>query len=543
MLDTGNFAAPHMFGYPYFEKPAPGHWLTALNLYLFGRNAFAIRLASAAMTGLSALFVALTILAATGRDRRMAALGSMMYLFCGMVFGLGVFCVLDAPMTAFSTGAMFCIFAALQKERPRLSRFLLLALCGVCCGAGFMVKGFPALVVPALGAAGFLLWEKRWKELFLYPWPVLLFAVLTVLPWGIAVHKADGDFWRYFIEVEHIQRFTENTSGQHPEPWYFLLPFFFGGIFPSAFLLAAGAGGGRKVIKEMLKTPLCRFALCAAVLPLILFSCSKGKLPTYILPCFPALAILMAQFTALCLRSSEKAEKAVHILLNVLGGIFAAAGLLAVPAGYLLQFARDTGLDLDPELFERLEIFSPLVLAAGASCIAGGTLLLLTKEKIIRFRLWFFAVLLALPAMVIPFFIDPRLKADKMPADTLYKIRKEFGVSPENVQVATIPSLMHAAAWCFQTPDVISLNAIGEMEYADKRAVKEGRPRLQYSTADFIRLVQKPRRKNIVYLHWSRRDSIRVPGVRPAQQYTAGEIKAYYYPAKFPAGKGADTGK
>ena len=53
MLESGNFAAPQMFAQPYFEKPALGYWLTAVNFYLFGYNNFAIRLSSALSTGLT----------------------------------------------------------------------------------------------------------------------------------------------------------------------------------------------------------------------------------------------------------------------------------------------------------------------------------------------------------------------------------------------------------------------------------------------------------------------------------------------------------
>src|SRR5208283_4579493 len=45
--------------------------------------------------------------------------------------------------------------------------------------------------------------------------------------------------------------------------------------------------------KEKLKDPLIRFALCWLVFPFLFFSICRGKLPTYILPCFPPLALLI----------------------------------------------------------------------------------------------------------------------------------------------------------------------------------------------------------------------------------------------------------
>ena len=133
MLESGNWAAPQMFGLPYFEKPALGHWMTAVNLKLFGCNAFAIRLAAALSVGLTALIVGLTVLSAL-HDKRLAMLSVMMFLCCGMVYGLGVFAVLDSPMALFSAGAMACAFGYLQKNTPRMRKIIMLILCGVLCG-------------------------------------------------------------------------------------------------------------------------------------------------------------------------------------------------------------------------------------------------------------------------------------------------------------------------------------------------------------------------------------------------------------------------
>ena len=81
MLESGNFAAPQMFGEPYFEKPVLGYWMTAVNFFLFGYNNFTIRLAAALSTGLTALLTGLLIFISS-RDKRFSLLGRTITFVC-----------------------------------------------------------------------------------------------------------------------------------------------------------------------------------------------------------------------------------------------------------------------------------------------------------------------------------------------------------------------------------------------------------------------------------------------------------------------------
>ena len=524
MLASNDFITPRLFGEPYFEKPVFGYWMTAAAFSVFGFNRFAVRLPAALGTGITALFVMLWVFSAL-YDRRQALLAGLMYLGCGMVYVLGVFAVLDSPMTMYGTAAMVCAFGYLQRERPRTVRMILLALCGVFCGLGFMTKGLPALAGPVLGTLGYVLIEKRWKEIFLMPWLPLLFAVIVVLPWGIAVHRADGDFWRYFIEVEHLRRFSSGVEGQHLQPWWYLLPFFFGGLFPSALLLSAGWGNCRAAARRMASVPLYRFALCATVLPLILFSCSRGKLPTYILPCFPPASVLMAGFVACALREHQKSERNVRLLFDVCGCCAAAAGILAVFFCVVVQ----SGLVPAPAGFAEI---CGLTAAAGACGAAGGVLLLLSRKKAACVRLWFFAMFFMVPCAVVPFFISGELNESKMPSGVFGRIRRAFDIAPERLVVVTTPALMHAAAWEFSTCGIRLLDAVGEMEYAHLRAKKENRVSPLMTREDFACFLRRKEREDVLYIHWSDRPFADVPDVRPASVLPTPEITVKYYPAE-----------
>lgn len=528
MIQTGNYVVPHMLGEPYFEKPVLGYWLNAGSFKLFGDNLFAVRFPAAFLTGLTALLVGLMVWQRL-RDNRMALLSSAVFLCSGMVYGVGTFAVLDSQMVFFSTGALACAFAYLTEEGSKLRRFLLLALCGVFAGLGFMTKGVPALVTPGLAVAAFLITEKRFKEFLKMPWIPLLFAVAVVLPWAVAVHRADGDFWRYFVEVEHIERFTAANRNQHEAAWWELLLPFFAGTLPASLLLIPAVAGGKAVFKQVRSGKLFRYCAFAAFLPLILFSCSSGKLATYILPCFPATAVMIALWYVTAVRNNPVSEKTAGRLFIILGWFFAVLGVAAVAFAVAMDHQWLPAIpNVDQE---QIWAVLPLLAAAGASAAAAGIIQLVLFRKNIRVRTGGFFAFLALPALLAVNFITPQLNAGKMPEEELKAIRNAFRVSGGNVRIVTNPSLMHACARVFATSDVKLLNSIGEMEYGNMRALQAGREKVQIDNLDFENLLKRSDRKNVIYVFWSDRDPIRT-SVKPVSNCQGREITGWYFPAK-----------
>lgn len=318
MIDRGDYVTPHLVNMRYFEKPVMGYWMTAGCFKVFGENAFALRLPAALGAGLAALLAALLI-QQTLHDEKIAALAAMLYLTFGMAYGIGTFAVLDSQLTGFVTGVSCTAFLAAVEPRFTRRKAALLVICGFFAAFAFLTKGFLAFVVPALAVTGFLLWERRWKEFLILPWIPLAVALAVIAPWALAVHRADGDYWRYFVVVEHLQRFFSDSGEQHPEPFWFLIPFLVGGIFPAGLLLAAAIPGIRGERKTFFRSPLNRFCLCAVVLPFLFFSISSGKLPTYILPCFPFLAVLGAGGIAAYFRTGGT-HRAFSVVMSVWGG-------------------------------------------------------------------------------------------------------------------------------------------------------------------------------------------------------------------------------
>ena len=290
MIASGDWVVPRICGIRYFEKPVLGYWANAGSILLFGENPFGVRFPSAAAAGLSALVVFWLVRRFGGGSRREAPLAAAAQLTFAETFAVGTFSVLDGLLALWLTAAMACFFIA-YKSAAGARKSCFLSLFGGFLGLAFLTKGFLAFVLPVVAILPFMIWERRWRELFKIVWLPMLAAVLVALPWALVIARREPDFWHYFFWVEHVQRFLSSTGGQHPQPFWFFVPVIVLGAIPWSFLFPAAAIGLRATGDGH---ALHRFAICWLLFPFIFFSASEGKLATYILPCFAPLAILLA---------------------------------------------------------------------------------------------------------------------------------------------------------------------------------------------------------------------------------------------------------
>ncbi|MDF5907756.1 phospholipid carrier-dependent glycosyltransferase [Pseudomonas aeruginosa] len=283
MLLGGDWVSPHFLGLRYFEKPVAGYWMIALGQAVFGENLFGVRIASVVATALSVL-LAYLLARRLWRDPRTS-------LACAALRQLRLdrrAVRLCQPRPAIHLLGQPEPGGAVVRPRrgePR-ARLLGWILLGLACGMGFLTKGFLAWLLPVLVALPYMLWQRRWRELLGYGALAVLAALLVCLPWALAVHAREADYWRFFFWHEHIRRFA-GEDAQHSRPWWFYLPLLVVACLPWSGLLPSAL---RQAWHERRQAPVVFLALWPPLL-LAFFSLSRGKLPTYIMPCLLPLAL------------------------------------------------------------------------------------------------------------------------------------------------------------------------------------------------------------------------------------------------------------
>lgn len=469
MIADQDYVTPHLNGARYFEKPIMGYWMIAGAIRVFGENAFAGRFMPAVSTGLAALIVMLLAAKMTGK-REVGLYAAGCYLLMPLVFIVGTSCTLDAMFSLFVTATVASFYCAMEGyvEKKRLKCVLWLMATGAAAGCAFLTKGFLAFALPVMAVLPWLVWEKRWKAVFTLPWLPFVMALLVIAPWGILIHRAEPDFWRYFVVEEHFARFFGGEEAEHPHgPFYFVLTLLWGAA--EWFLLAPAIGYGvGKIGVRGEKNSWFRFLVCWFAGPFLFLSASSGKLPTYILPCFPAIAIMVS---AGLFRYFEERPDGKGRLFNVPLLVFAAAGVVAGPIAlivihYVLPKYFDVALYNKGEAWKIFILFNALVL------ILFGMFAAFTEKKASRKLSYFLSAVL--PAFVASFFVVPQSVNDARGMDKfLEECREE--ITPDTVVIAH-GSNVHAICFAYHRTDLYVIFP-GELTYglSCKEADKDDR--------------------------------------------------------------------
>ena len=449
MLHSGNWVAPHFMGLRYFEKPIAGYWMIAIGQAVFGDNLFGVRIASALSTGLSVWLVWL-IAGRLWRDPRKRFASTLIYMSFGLVAGQAGYANLDPQFTFWVNLSLVAVWFAFDSSTLR-ARLCAWAVLGLACGMGFMTKGFLAWLLPVLIAVPYALWQRRIKEVLSYGPLAILVAVAICLPWALAIHHQEPDFWQFFFWNEHIRRFSA-ADAQHTQPWWFYLPILLAASLPWAALLPNTLIDACKQRRE----PLTGFLLLWLLLPLAIFSLSKGKLPTYIMPCLLPLALLMGHAVVSWREQAKGRILRINGLLNVL---LAVAGLVGLA---YLQLSR--------AVYANTEVFSLSL----AYIVLLGWLLSNALQALRPLLLWAapavgMGVLVALLPAAMPGVIVNSKMPDQFIAEHVQELSQAGTLLSNDLGAAS------ALSWRLGRPEITLYNTTGELKYGLGYADSAGR--------------------------------------------------------------------
>jgi 4-amino-4-deoxy-L-arabinose transferase-like glycosyltransferase len=294
MVASGDWLSPRLNGFKYFEKPPLQYWATAIAFKLFGQNEISARL-YVVLCGLGTLL----IVGFTGMRLMNPEVGlaAMLALVASPYFmALGGIVTLDMGLTIWTTATLCALLLAERAvERPREHRRWMLAAWAAIALA-VLSKGLVGIVFPAAAVFIHCALRRDFSLLRRLEWlrGSLIFLAIAA-PWFIAVSLANPEFAEFFFIHEHFQRFLTRSHRRVEPVWYFIpvlalgfLPWMF--ALPSAVAHAWRAEAGSRGAQPL------RLVLAWCAFIVVFFSASGSKLPAYILPAFPPLALVLGRY-------------------------------------------------------------------------------------------------------------------------------------------------------------------------------------------------------------------------------------------------------
>jgi len=293
MLAQQDFVVPHLDGLAYLEKPPLQYWLTAVSLAAFGHNEWAARLVTGLAAAATVLLVGLLGRREWGREQGLYAafMTASMLLFLVM----GQLITLDMLLTAWLTLATvaFCLAQGQRDVDRRASRRWML-ICWAAMGAATLTKGLIGVVLPGAVLVLYTVLHRDWavwRHLSIGAGLTLYLAL--VLPWFVLVERAHPGALNFLIIHEHFQRYLTTVHARY-HPWWYFLMILAAGSLPWLPQVARALFTGWRATVPAGGFDTRRLLWVSAAFTLVFFSLSDSKLPPYIVPMLPPLALLAA---------------------------------------------------------------------------------------------------------------------------------------------------------------------------------------------------------------------------------------------------------
>jgi 4-amino-4-deoxy-L-arabinose transferase-like glycosyltransferase len=248
---------------------------------------------------------------------------------------------------------LLAIFPAyLYYSGKRDSRWFL-HLSYAAAGLAFLTKGLVGVAFPLAVLLCWLVFSRRHREYRrAFSLPGILLFLAIVFPWLALVQGRNPDFLWFFFVHEQFLRFTTRIH-HHVQPFWFFLPVLFGGFLPWIAFLRRSVLAARYSTEKFLPREDLVFLLSWILFIFLFFSSSQSKLPTYVAPIFPPLAVLFGRGLDLWVDREDGAVRCRSPL--------AIAALLAAAILFLPAFSRHR---VDPSIWARATALPVLLILA-----------------------------------------------------------------------------------------------------------------------------------------------------------------------------------
>lgn len=308
MVERNDWITPRLLGEPFRDKPILYFWMQAASLATFGMSEAAVRLPGMLLAAAGVLSTGLVGARIFGGTTGLVA--SVIYGTMILPTALAQLPVHDVALVPCANLAILGLWQAQHASGWR--RLLPAVGTGVMLGLAALAKGLPGIAVTGVAFASYLCIDlapsairvvrgaatagDRDRLVALAPiiatgLLALFVALVIATPWYLAAERRDPGYLRYFFHDRHVQGFVTATQSHGGRPVWYYLPFLLVGGLPAILYLPAMArdwwcrgGVDRGTI----------LMLAWLVGGMLFFSAASSKLPTYIWPVLPPLAVLAA---------------------------------------------------------------------------------------------------------------------------------------------------------------------------------------------------------------------------------------------------------
>lgn len=329
MVEHGNWILPINNGGDIPYKPPFFHWCIALFSLLQGHvSEFTSRLPSA--LALVAMSVGGFVFFAKRKNANMALLATLLSLTAFEVHRAGINCRVDMVNTAFMVGALFLMFRWWERGKHTMPWLAIL-----CMSGATLTKGPVGMLLPCAVMGVFMLTQR--ESLWSTVWRLGLTALLSlVLPlcWYYAAYLQGGDEFLRLVKEENIDRLLGKMAYEsHENPFWYNFVTLITGWLPytllfvfSLFVLPWKRFSKSGFMQSVRRAePMQVFVWLAFGLILFFYCIPKSKRSVYLLPCYPFMAWLMAQYVVWLVANRLSAVKAYAWLMGVLGVVLSVA--------------------------------------------------------------------------------------------------------------------------------------------------------------------------------------------------------------------------
>jgi 4-amino-4-deoxy-L-arabinose transferase-like glycosyltransferase len=293
MVVSGDYVTPRLNGVKYFEKPPLFYWLEALSIKLFGLREWSLRL-------WPALFAVLGCLAVYGTGwqlfgARAGLLAAGVLATSPLYYALGRVVAVDMTFAYFLSAGLLVFLTAVRRP-PGRERRRRMWVFYTAAALATLTKGLLGIVLPVLVIGSWIAVSGQWrilKQVHLLS-GIALFALIAA-PWHIIVAARNPDFANFYFIHEHFGRYLTAEEGGLAQAWIYI-PVLLVGMFPWIVFAPQSFRDSLDFIRRRRRDHQEELFLSLwAIMMFLFFSSAGSRLFTYVLPIFPAVALIVGR--------------------------------------------------------------------------------------------------------------------------------------------------------------------------------------------------------------------------------------------------------